>query len=91
MQSLDPGEGIANQFFMATDMLPTTKNDPLESRIHAIDSAVADQTGLGLLNWLTLGSIAASIYLFASGKRQLGIFIGLWPPTFQALKKKPGE
>lgn len=74
---------------MATDLSTTQKNDPLESRIHAIDAAVADQTGLGLLNWLTAGSIVASIYLFASGRRQLGIFIGLWPPTFQALKKKP--
>ena len=67
------------------------KIDPVESKLDSIDSAVADQTGTGLLNWLTAGSIIASIYLFSTGRRQLGIFIGLWPPTFQALKKKPNR
>lgn len=69
----------------------TPKTDPIESKLHSIDNAVAEQTGTGLLNWLTVGSIVASIYLFSTGRRQLGIFIGLWPPTFQALKKKPTD
>ncbi len=30
-------------------------------------------------------SIALSIYLFASGKRETGIFVGLWAPTFLGL------
>ena len=68
-----------------------TKVDPFESKFHEIDSTVAEQTGTSLLNWLTVGSIVASIYLFSTGRKQLGIFIGLWPPTFQALKKKPTE
>lgn len=72
-----------------SDLASSVKVDPLETRFHSIDSAVAEQTGTGLLNWLTLGSIVASIYLFSTGRKQLGIFIGLWPPTFQALKKKP--
>ncbi len=69
----------------------TVKVDHVESKLHSIDSAVADQTGTSLLNWLTAGSIIASIYLFSTGRKQLGIFIGLWPPTFQALKKKPTD
>ncbi len=76
---------------MANEFSTTTKTDPIESKFHSIDNAVAEQTGTGLLNWLTAGSIIASIYLFSTGRRQLGIFIGLWPPTFQALKKKPND
>ncbi len=76
---------------MATDFLISSKSDPVESKLHSIDATVAEQTGTSLLNWLTAGSIIASIYFFATGKRQLGIFIGLWPPTFQALKKKPTD
>ncbi|MDB5082582.1 MAG: hypothetical protein JWP00_4506 [Chloroflexi bacterium] len=47
---------------------------------------------------LTLVSIVLSQILFYSGKKELGIFIGLWPPTFVALGTlfkqtygKPGE
>ena len=29
----------------------------------------------------SLLSIAAAIYIFVSGKRDLGIFVGLWAPT----------
>ena len=28
-----------------------------------------------------LGSIALSVFLFVSGKRETGIFVGLWAPT----------
>ncbi len=28
-----------------------------------------------------LGSIVLSVYLFMSGKRETGIFVGLWAPT----------
>jgi len=34
---------------------------------------------------LMLGSIIYSIVLFSQGKREQGIFVGLWPPTFVAL------
>jgi len=47
---------------------------------------------------LTLSSIILSQIIFYSGKKELGIFIGLWPPTFVALGTllkqtfgKPGE
>ena len=33
----------------------------------------------------SLVSIIASIYLFATGKKDTGIFIGLWAPTFLGL------
>lgn len=43
---------------------------------------------MGALDWLTIGSIAASVALFLAGKKQTAIFVGLWPPTFQALRRR---
>ena len=60
--------------------------DRAESLIKNIDETTKESTGISLLHILTLGSIGASIALFLSGKKEAGIFVGLWPPTFQALK-----
>lgn len=60
--------------------------DVAESALRRIDESVKNSTGVSLFHILTISSIAASIILYASGKKSLGIFIGLWPPTFEALK-----
>ncbi len=60
--------------------------DKAESLIRTIDASTKESTGISLFHILTLGSIGASLALFFSGNRQAGIFVGLWPPTFQALK-----
>jgi len=60
--------------------------DAVERTARSIDETVKQGTGLSLFHMLTLGSIGASIALFIAGKKDLAIFIGLWPPTFQALK-----
>ena len=39
----------------------------------------------GLVYGASLVSIFLSIYMFATGKRETGIFIGLWAPTFLGL------
>ncbi len=39
----------------------------------------------GLIYGASLVSIAMSIYMFATGKKDTGIFIGLWAPTFLTL------
>ena len=39
----------------------------------------------GLVYGASLASIAAAIYLFATGKKDTGIFVGLWAPTFLGL------
>ncbi len=39
----------------------------------------------GLIYGASLVSIFVSIYLFATGKRDTGIFVGLWAPTFLGL------
>ena len=62
------------------------QKDVAESVLRTIDRSTKQATGLSLFHILTLGSIGASIALFFSGKKQAGIFVGLWPPTFQALK-----
>jgi len=72
-----PGEGAA-----------TTggQRDAAESLIKTVDESTKGTTGVSLFHILTLGSIGASIALFVAGRQQAGIFVGLWPPTFQALK-----
>jgi len=62
------------------------QKDAAESVLRTIDKSTKKAAGISLFHLLTLGSIGASIALFLSGKKQAGIFIGLWPPTFQALK-----
>ena len=73
-----------------------TGPDTVEHAARRIDERVKQGTGLSLFHILTLGSIGASVALFLAGKKNLAIFIGLWPPTFQALKaasqsKQSGE
>jgi hypothetical protein len=63
-----------------------TGTDAAESMLRTVDESTKGATGISLFHILTLGSIGASIALFFSGNKQAGIFVGLWPPTFQALK-----
>jgi len=69
-----------------TDNTQMESADKAESLIRTIDASTKESTGISLFHILTLGSIGASLALFFSGNRQAGIFVGLWPPTFQALK-----
>ena len=62
------------------------KTDAAETMLKTVDKSTQKATGVSLFHILTLGSIGASIALFFSGKQKAGIFVGLWPPTFQALK-----
>jgi hypothetical protein len=67
--------------------LQSTENrDAAESMLKVVDKSTQKATGISLFHILTLGSIGASIALYLSGKQKAGIFVGLWPPTFQALK-----
>ncbi len=70
----------------ATSTTTGEQTDMAESMLRTIDVSTKAATGISLFHILTLGSIGASIALFASGKKLAGIFVGLWPPTFQALK-----
>ena len=68
------------------DLTRRDNHDIAESALRSMDRSVKNSTGISLFHILTIGSIAASIALYASGKKSLGIFVGLWPPTFEALK-----
>ncbi|HWQ55347.1 MAG TPA: hypothetical protein VN442_16795 [Bryobacteraceae bacterium] len=61
-------------------------NDVAESTLRNVDERSQRSTGMSVLHWATIGSIAASVALFIAGKKNLAIFIGLWPPTLQALR-----
>ncbi|HLL16659.1 MAG TPA: hypothetical protein VK388_16495 [Pyrinomonadaceae bacterium] len=63
-----------------------TQTDKAETLLKTIDNTTVQSTGISLFHILTIGSIGASLALFFSGNKQAGIFVGLWPPTFQALK-----
>ncbi len=60
--------------------------DMVESVARNLDQTTKKAAGVSLFHILTLGSIGASIALYLAGKKSAAIFIGLWPPTFQALK-----
>lgn len=62
------------------------RRDLAESVLGSMDKSTKQATGVSLFHILTIGSIGASIALFLSGKRMEGIFVGLWAPTFEALK-----
>ncbi len=64
----------------------SVNTDAAETMLKAVDKSTQKATGVSLFHILTLGAIGASVALFLSGKHKAGIFVGLWPPTFQALK-----
>lgn len=78
------GTATATQTSQATNT--TNQKDAAESLIRTVDESTKQATGISLFHILTLGSIGASLALFFTGNKQAGIFVGLWPPTFQALK-----
>ena len=63
-----------------------TRTDVYEKVLKTIDNTTVESTGFSMFDILTIGSIGASLALFFSGNKQAGIFVGLWPPTFLALK-----
>jgi hypothetical protein len=79
-------KNAANAINAADPTALGTQRDAAESLLRTIDASTKGATGISLFHILTLGSIGASLALFFSGNKQAGIFVGLWPPTFQALK-----
>ena len=60
--------------------------DVVESTLRTVDESTKGAAGISLFHILTLASIGGSLALFFAGKKSAAIFVGLWPPTFQALK-----
>ena len=78
--------GIATEIAENGGLQSPAKRDVAQSVLKPMDNLTTKATGLSLFHILTLGAIGASVALFLSGKQRAGIFVGLWPPTFQALK-----
>ncbi|HEX8285628.1 MAG TPA: hypothetical protein VF588_19895 [Pyrinomonadaceae bacterium] len=64
----------------------TAGKDVVESTLRTMDESTKSTAGISLFHILTLASIGGSLALFFAGKKSAAIFVGLWPPTFQALK-----
>ncbi len=60
--------------------------DKAEQFGRSVDDVATQKTGMSIFHILALASIFASIALFLAGRKTEAIFIGLWPPTFEALK-----
>ncbi len=75
--------GTGNQ---NTAMQAGGNSDVVESALVTVDDSTKQATGVSLFHILTLASIGGSLALFFAGKKSAAIFVGLWPPTFQALK-----
>lgn len=79
-------QGGSSTGFENTSMTTGGGNDVIESTLRTVDSSTKQATGVSLFHILTLASIGGSLALFFAGKKSAAIFVGLWPPTFQALK-----
>jgi hypothetical protein len=69
-----------------TSLTTGNQKDVVESTLRTVDESTKQSTGVSLFHILTLASIGGSLALFFAGKKSAAIFVGLWPPTFQALK-----
>ena len=69
-----------------TSLTAGNQKDVVESTLRTVDESTKTATGVSLFHILTLASIGGSLALFFAGKKSAAIFVGLWPPTFQALK-----
>ena len=67
-------------------MTASPSKDVVESTLRTFDESTKSTAGVSLFHILTLASIGGSLALFFAGKKSAAIFVGLWPPTFQALK-----
>jgi hypothetical protein len=62
------------------------ERDVAESMLRRLDEEIGSRSRISPFHILTAASIIASIVLFARGRKLEAIFVGLWSPTFQALK-----
>lgn len=60
--------------------------DMAESFLQSIDRATTRTTRTSIFHVLSFASIGASLALWFNGRKMEAIFVGLWPPTFEALK-----
>lgn len=58
-----------------------------DEALEELERQAEKSSGVSLFHALTLGSIGLSLYLYWIADRKMdGIFVGLWAPTFEALR-----
>ena len=62
------------------------RGDRAETVLQAVDERMSRGSGVSIFHLFTLASIVGSLVLFMRGRKMEGIFVGLWPPTFEALR-----
>jgi hypothetical protein len=65
--------------------IPRGNADLGEAVVRKVDQQSMRKMGVGALHILSVASIVGSLLLFLRGRKIEGIFMGLWPPTFEAL------
>ena len=71
---------------VAREGLGISDRDRAESFGRNVDDMTTRKTGMSVFHILALLSIVGSLALFFSGRKMEAIFVGLWPPTFEAIK-----
>jgi len=62
------------------------RGDRAEAALRFLDEGISGKSRVSLFHVLTAASIIGAIALFLRGRKQEAIFLGLWPPTFEALR-----
>jgi hypothetical protein len=62
------------------------RGDRAEAVLRVLDEGMSGKSGISVFHVLTAASIIGAIVLFLRGRKQEAIFVGLWPPTFEALR-----
>ena len=65
---------------------PKVESDRAETVLRSLDEKMGARSGISVFHVLTAASILGSLLLFLRGRKMEGIFVGLWPPTFEALR-----
>jgi hypothetical protein len=60
--------------------------DRAEAALRMLDKGMSGKSRVSVFHVLTAASIVGAILLFLKGRKQEAIFVGLWPPTFEALR-----
>ncbi len=71
---------------MRSRMAALRGGDRAEAALRLLDEGMSGKSRVSVFHVLTAASIVGAILLFLKGRKQEAIFVGLWPPTFEALR-----
>lgn len=83
---MEPNPNIEETMGAQEQATANGQRDVAESVLKSIDRSTTRITRTSIFHILTFATIGASLALWFSGRKMTAIFVGLWPPTFEALK-----